>query len=78
MNKLFTSPNVVLGLGRLLRSEPRFPPARYNHWHLQLVASGFVPEARLQLGSVGVCLEARGVWMQVTWIFGDKKQISAA
>lgn len=44
---------------------------------MQLVASGFVPEALLQLWSVGVCLVAHGVWLQVTWIFVDKKHISA-
>lgn len=52
---LLPSLNIVLGLGRLLRFETKFPLVRYDHWHLQFAASGFCNRNfKLAIGCWGV------------------------
>lgn len=60
MNKLFPSLNVVLGLGRLLILDTKFPLVRYDHWHLQFVTSGFCTRSfQLAIGCWGAFC---GLW----------------
>lgn len=71
--------NVVFGLGELLRFETEFPLARYDHWYLPFVASGFCtkPEVSYTLLGSGLWLVMLGyIHVEIVCSLQDKKWIS--